>query len=84
MQPCIIYALVDPRTHLVRYVGKSTTGVYRPRHYGQPAQLSGRRGHNPELTAWILELRDAGLDYEIVTLDTHSAGEGSQISSGGG
>lgn len=60
----IIYGLIDPRTLLVRYVGKSSKGLHRPLDHGRPHGLA-RAGHRSD---WIRELRAAGFDYAIVVL----------------
>lgn len=65
MSQRIIYGLVDPRTKAVRYIGKSTTGLTRPKQHGHAAQLRRSPGHR---TNWILSLRRERLDYEIIIL----------------
>lgn len=67
----IIYGLVDPRTQLVRYVGKSTSGLTRPRAH---RSASGRAAATHSAN-WIRQLKSLGLDYEIVVLDQGSATE---------
>ncbi len=59
----IIYALVDPETHLVRYVGQTT----------QVLQLRYRahcRGHVPATGAWAQSLRERGRDPILLILQT--------------
>jgi hypothetical protein len=60
----IIYGLIDPRTRLVRYIGKSSIGMKRPRQHGQPCFAGGLYVHR-----WIAKLRSIGLMFEIVVLD---------------
>lgn len=60
----IIYGLVDPRTEAIRYVGMSSSGLTRPKSHGQSGL--NRQGHR---TNWILELRNAGFNYEIRVLE---------------
>ena len=60
----IIYGLVDPRTLLVRYVGRSSTGVQRPRQHRRRA--AHERNHK---ASWIRSLLALGLDYTIVVLE---------------
>ena len=67
----LVYGLVDPRTRLIRYVGRSTTGLVRPRQHGQPAQLA----KPSRKTSWVKALLAAGFRYEIVILETYSARE---------
>ena len=71
MQSNIIYGLVDPRTLLVRYVGKSTHGMTRPREHRRPSRLrdGGRRAN------WIKSLLALGLNYEITVLEEAASKE---------
>jgi hypothetical protein len=56
----LIYAYVDPRTLRNCYVGKSSTGMLRPRDI---------RGHNHgDCGQWLEELEALGLKPEIVVL----------------
>jgi len=61
-----VYALVDPRTLLVRYIGQSSTGMDRPREHACPSRLK-RRTHK---SAWIKSLAKVGLRYVIAVLET--------------
>lgn len=67
---CIIYGLVDPRTDAVRYVGKSTSGMVRPKHHGYPCVVKKDHTHKG---AWIRCLQRLGLRYEIRVLGVSSA-----------
>ena len=60
----IVYGLVDPRTLIVEYTGKSSSGLKRPKLHRTPSSL------RPDSTKniWLRELFAAGLDYEIVIL----------------
>ena len=60
----LVYGLVDPRTLLVRYVGKSESGLERPRSHRHKCIGSTHREH------WIAELKRAGLSYEIAVLES--------------
>lgn len=62
----LIYGLVDPRTKLVRYVGKSSSGLTRPRSHLCPSNLA----HRTYSARWIKSLLALGLRYEIVVLET--------------
>lgn len=62
----IIYGLVDPRISIVRYIGKSTSGMKRPRNHMLVSKL--KRDHTHKAN-WIRELMDLGLIYEIVILE---------------
>ena len=61
----LIYGLFDPRTDELRYVGKSASGLTRPRAHLFPSQL---RRHNRRV-AWLKSLLAAGLRPEIVVLE---------------
>lgn len=63
----IIYALIDPRTRLIRYVGRSSGGLRRPKSHH-----SNARTGKTYCAAWIRELRRLGLRYEIVVLEVCS------------
>lgn len=68
----LIYALTCPRCGAVRYVGKSTAGMSRPRSHFAPSHL---RPHNHR-TAWLRSLKDAGLHYGILVLEEFSDADG--------
>jgi len=53
----IIYALIDPRTGEVKYIGKSTTGYRRIQAHLVPTQLEA----NTPKIRWIKELLNIGL-----------------------
>jgi hypothetical protein len=54
----LIYALCDPRTREVRYIGASTRGLARPR---QHLSLSGNRDNTSVRAHWCRGLLVAGL-----------------------
>jgi len=58
----LVYALVDPRTLLVRYVGKSSCGLKRPRYH----KSSKRHSY---CMNWVRSLQAAGFEYSIVVLE---------------
>lgn len=67
----IIYGLTDPSTGAVRYVGKSTSGLKRPRGHSCPSRLrDGTHRSN-----WILSLKRSGLRYGIRILENCAAAE---------
>lgn len=68
----LIYGLVDPRTQELRYVGKSTKGLLRPRQHMTPAFLRRDTGHKGN---WIRQLQAEGLKPEIEVLETHESAE---------
>jgi hypothetical protein len=76
----LIYALVDPRSGQWRYIGKSTSGLRRPKAHGRPSSLA--EGGNRHKDRWIRQLHDLGLSYDIEVLEDFptSAGlEGAEI-----
>lgn len=62
--PCFVYGLIDPRTLLIRYIGKSTIGMKRPKEHRQR-----HRQHGGWVSNWVNELIQQGLDYSIVILE---------------
>lgn len=70
MQRFLVYGLVDPRSLLVRYIGKSSSGLRRPNDHCKPYELK-KPGHK---SAWIASLLADGLSYTVAILeglDTH-------------
>lgn len=66
--PNIIYGLIDPDSLMIRYIGKSCSGLNRPRNH----RAAAKRVRNREEThkaRWIRSLLSRGLEYEIVILD---------------
>jgi hypothetical protein len=61
----LIYALCDPRTEAVRYIGQSENGLVRARKHARQARC-GERGHKAN---WIRQLQTLGLDYIIVIVE---------------
>ena len=61
----IIYGLIDNQTFEIRYVGSSSSGLYRPRQHKNPSMLK-KRTH---LYKWINSLIESGGDYDIVVLE---------------
>ena len=57
-----IYALTDPRTGAIRYIGKSNDPNARLKSH------IGRRSHNPFLNAWIDDMRSAGMVPSLAIL----------------
>lgn len=60
----LVYGLVDPRTRLVRYIGKSTTGMKRPSQHRRPKPSNVTWCAN-----WVRSLHDVGAQPEIIVLD---------------
>lgn len=65
MSSFLIYGLIDPLTRLIRYVGKSCTGMRRPSRHRNLAPNSV----GPYCENWIRGLLASGLDYEVTVLD---------------
>lgn len=63
----IIYGLTDPRSGLIRYIGKSSCGLKRPRHHGADRVL--RLDTNKHKVNWIRQLMSLGLNYGVLVLD---------------
>lgn len=61
----LIYALRDPVTGEYRYIGKSSSGMRRPKKHAELAR-NGERGHKAN---WIRSLQAIGRRYEIVVLE---------------
>lgn len=72
MSPFIIYGLVDPRTNAVRYIGRSSSGLRRPKHHAIPSVLRKDRTHKG---AWLRLLSGLGLKAEIIILEEFSTAD---------
>lgn len=66
-----IYALVDPETKQIRYIGKTVSGMKRPRDHSKPSELK----RNTHKTHWIRTLIEKGLKPEIIVLQHHESKE---------
>lgn len=62
----LVYGLVDPRTTMVRYIGKSESGLARPRQHAYPSN----RRKALHSARWIDALVRVGLTYTITVLET--------------
>ena len=59
-----VYALIDPRTHQLRYIGKALDTEQRERnHFNQ-----SKYGNAPK-SEWVRELRAAGLRPEMLVIE---------------
>lgn len=63
----LIYGLTDPRTGNLRYVGKSCTGLSRPKAHFHPTKLKESTKKN----SWIKSLKAQGLLPGIEILEEH-------------
>lgn len=61
----LIYALVDPRTSAVRYIGKSSSGLQRPKAHLYSGYLRAATHKNN----WLKQLLAEGLKPEIRVLE---------------
>ena len=64
----LVYGLIDPRDSTLRYVGKSSSGLIRPRSHFCPCRLR----EQTHAAHWIRSVIAAGLKPQIVILDTAS------------
>jgi hypothetical protein len=64
----LVYGLIDPITMMVRYVGKSSNGLARPKSHKTPTN----RIKKTYVGAWIRSLYKQGLTYTIVVLEVCS------------
>lgn len=71
MSISIIYGLIDPRTLLIRYIGKSTSGLTRPKGHRCPSNLKD----TTHRSNWIRSLHAKGLCYVITILETCSSAD---------
>jgi hypothetical protein len=67
MNNMLVYALSHPVTGEVRYIGKSESGLQRPRQHGHLSHLK-KRAHLP-VARWVAKLRSEGLDYAIEVVE---------------
>lgn len=67
MADLLIYALRDPRTFEIRYVGMSRKGMSRPLYHKRDSVL--RSDSNLHKVRWIRGLQAEGLEYEVVVLE---------------
>jgi hypothetical protein len=70
----LVYALLDPRTERVRYIGKSTRGLHRPKAHTAPSVL--RLNAETYRGRWLAQLVALGLAPVVRVLEvcgTHEA-----------
>lgn len=65
MKKFLIYGLVDPETDQIRYIGKSSNGLERPKSHFEPANTRKKR----HIYNWIRGLAQRGLKPEILVLE---------------
>lgn len=68
-EPCetqtLVYALVDPDSDAVRYIGLSSTGIKRPMQHALPSNIAKDATAKAE---WVLSLMRRGKSYRIAIL----------------
>jgi len=64
-QKHLVYALVDPSTNEIRYIGKSSQGIKRAYHHKKASNLKVIT----HKTNWIKKLISNGLDYNVQILE---------------
>jgi hypothetical protein len=69
----IIYGLIDPRTNVLRYIGKSTSGLKRAKMHSKACDL--KRHGKTHKTAWIKELLSLGMIPRATVLLEMTSGE---------
>lgn len=69
----LVYGLVDPQTDVVRYIGKSSSGLTRPKYHLYRNNIV--RENHTHKRAWLLELFDRGLRPAIRVLKECSSNE---------
>jgi len=63
----LVYGLIDPRTGQLRYVGKSESGLSRPRKHTQSWCLRSKK--RSKLQSWLKSLGSEGLKCDIEVLE---------------
>lgn len=61
MHDFIVYALCDPRTHQIRYIGSSQRGLIRPLQHQNYS-------HNLDLAAWLRDMIASRQEYTVLVL----------------
>ncbi len=70
MSRYLVYALADPRSGATFWVGKSTSGLSRPRAHGSLSGLRDADRTNRAKAHTIRELQALGLSYRIEVLES--------------
>lgn len=64
----LIYALQDPRSKEIRYIGKSTKGLKRPNYHLLPCYYAHKKHDKTPLYLWIRKLKRLNLTPIILVL----------------
>ena len=70
----MVYALIDPRDGAVRYIGKSSSGLRRPRGHAALARTQDKRHELHYCYRWIRQLQALDLLYRVVVLQELECG----------
>ncbi len=66
MPPFFIYALKDPRTDEIRYIGQTSVGMARPLAHALPSTLKRRPAH---FRNWVNSMKVSGCTYTVHVLE---------------
>lgn len=61
----LIYALLDPLSKEIKYIGKSSRGMLEPKTYSKPSASKGKR----KVSKWIKKLQKLNLKPEILIIE---------------
>lgn len=67
----LIYGLVDPRSGDVRYIGKSTSGMKRPKYHARPQHVA--KAPHTHKNRWLQKLLNEGLRPGLRVLEEFEA-----------
>ena len=73
MKRHIIYGLIDPRNGLLRYIGRSSSGLKRPRQHWESKEMTKTKRYHS--TRWIKTVLDSGHYPEIILLEEHESSD---------
>lgn len=68
----LIYALIDPTDGFIRYIGRSSSGLGRPKSHARPSNLKRDKGH---ISNWIRKLQKIGLNPDVLILEEHETAD---------
>jgi hypothetical protein len=64
----LVYALIDPISNEIRYIGQSTKGMSRPKDHLRPSRYS-RKDKRYHVYCWIAKLARSGLKPKIQVIE---------------
>jgi group I intron endonuclease len=68
----LVYGLCDPRTQELRYIGKSCTGLDRPKRHWRTQQELSRKSIK---TSWVKSVLKDNFEPEVVVIEEYSTRE---------